>query len=80
MNKPIYSGFSILEISKILMYESWYEYIKPKYGDNVRLCYTDTVVLCFMLKLKIFLKILLMMLKNWFDTSNYECDRPLPKG
>ena len=37
MNKPIYLGFSILEISKILMYEFWYEYMKPKYDDNVKL-------------------------------------------
>ena len=42
MNKPIYLGLSILEISRILMYEFWYDYMKPKYGDNVKLCYTDT--------------------------------------
>ena len=42
MNKPIYLGFSILEISKILMYEFWYDYMKLKYGDNVKLCYMDT--------------------------------------
>ena len=42
MNKPIHSGFSILEISKTLMYEFWYDYIKPKYQNNVKLCYMDT--------------------------------------
>ena len=42
MNKPIYLGLSILEISKILMYEFWYDYMKPKYGDNAKLCYMDT--------------------------------------
>ena len=42
MNKPIYLGLSILEISKILMYEFWYDYMKPKYDDNVKLCYIDT--------------------------------------
>ena len=42
MNKPIYLGLSILEISKLLMYEFWYDYMKPKYGDNVKLCYMDT--------------------------------------
>ena len=42
MNKPIYLGLSILEISKILMYEFWYDYMKPKYGDDVKLCYSDT--------------------------------------
>ena len=40
MNKPIYLRLSILEISKILMYEFWYDYMKPKY--NVKLCYMDT--------------------------------------
>ena len=42
MNKSIYLGLSILEISKILMYEFWYDYMKPKYDDNVKLCYMDT--------------------------------------
>ena len=42
MNKPVYLGLSILDISKTLMYESWYDYIKPKYQNNGKLCYTDT--------------------------------------
>ena len=42
MNKPIYLGLSILEISKTLMYEFWYDYMKPKYDNNVKLCYMDT--------------------------------------
>ena len=42
MNKPIYLGLSILEISKILMNEFWYDYMKPKYGNDVKLCYMDT--------------------------------------
>ena len=42
MNKPVYLGLSILEISKTLMYELWYDSIKPKFGDNVELCYMDT--------------------------------------
>ena len=41
-NKPIYLGLSILEISKILMYEFWYDYMKPKYDNNIKLCYMDT--------------------------------------
>ena len=35
MNKPIYFGLTILEISKLLMYEFWYDYMKPKYGDKI---------------------------------------------
>ena len=42
MNKPIYLGLSILETSKTLMYEFWYDYMKPKYNDNVKLCCMDT--------------------------------------
>ena len=42
MNKPIYLAFSILDLNKIVMYEFWYEYMKPKYTDNVKLCYMDT--------------------------------------
>ena len=38
MNKPVYLGMSILDISKILMYEFWYDYIKPKYKENAKLC------------------------------------------
>ena len=42
MNKPIYLGLSILEINKTTMYEFRYDYMKRKYGDMVKLCYTDT--------------------------------------
>ena len=42
MNKPVHLGLSILEISKILMHKFWYDYMKPKYGDNVKLRYMDT--------------------------------------
>ena len=42
MNKPIYLGLSILEISKLLICEFWYDYMKPKSCDNIKLCYMDT--------------------------------------
>ena len=38
MNKSVYLGMSILDITKTLMYEFWYDYIKPKYGDTTKLC------------------------------------------
>ena len=41
MNKPVYLGMSILDISKTLMYEFWYDYIKPNYRDKAKLCYMD---------------------------------------
>ena len=42
MNKPIYLGQAILDYSKILMHEFWYDYLRPKYGDKIKLCYMDT--------------------------------------
>ena len=42
MNKPVYLGMSILEISKTLLYEFWYDYIKWQYQNNAKLCYMDT--------------------------------------
>ena len=42
MNKPVYLGMSILDVCKTLMYDFWYNYVKPKYQDKVKLCYMDT--------------------------------------
>ena len=42
MNKAVYLGLSVLELSKILMYEFWYDYVKPKYDEKTKLCYMDT--------------------------------------
>ena len=46
MNKPVYIGQAILDLSKTLMYEIYYEYIRPKYGSRAKLCYmvTDSFV------------------------------------
>ena len=57
MNKPIYLGQAILDISKTLIYEFWYDYIKPKYGDEARLCYMDTDSFVLYIKQKIFTKV-----------------------
>ena len=56
LNKPVYLGFSILGISKTLMYEFSYDYMKPKCGDNVRLCYMDTDSLIMHVKTEDFYK------------------------
>ena len=79
-NKPIYLGLSILEISKILMYEFWYDYMKPKYNDNVRLCYMDTNSFVMHIKTNGFYKDIASDVEDRFDTSNYEVNRPLPTG
>ena len=42
MNKPVYLGLSILELSEIVMYEFWYDYVKPKDREKTKLCYIDT--------------------------------------
>ena len=64
MAKPLYLGMSILDISKILMYEFWYDYINPKYGDRAKLCYTDTDSFVIYIKTEDFLKIFPMMLRD----------------
>ena len=80
INKPIYLGQLILDISNTLMYEFWYDYIKPKYGDNARLCYMDTDSFAMHIKIEDIYKDIADNVKRWFDTSNYdEADkRPLP--
>ena len=80
MNKPIYLALSILEISKIIMYEFWYDYVKKKYGDMVKLCYMDTDILIMNIKTKDFYKDIAQDVEERFDTSNYDVDRPLPRG
>ena len=75
MNKPIYLGLSILEISKTLMYQFCYDYMKPKYGDNM-----DTNSFIMNIKTEDFYKDIANDVEKRFDTSNYEVDRPLPAG
>ena len=74
MNKPIYLGLSILEISKILIYEFWYDYMKPKFNDNVRLCYMDTDSFIMNIKTNDFYEDIASEVENRFDTSNYEAN------
>ena len=82
MNKPIYLCQVILDISKTLIYEFWYDYIKPKYGDKARLCYADTDSFVMYIKTEDFSKDIAGGVERWFDTSNYDekDKRPLPIG
>ena len=80
MNKPIYLRLSILEISKTLMYEFWYYYMKPRYGDNVKLCCMDTDSFIMHIKTEDFYKDIANDVEKRFDTSIYEVNRPLPSG
>ena len=70
MNKSIYLGLSVLEISKIIIYEIWYDYMKRKYGDMVKLCYTDTESLVMTIKTKDVYKDIAQDVQERFDTSN----------
>ena len=69
MNKPIYLCLSILEISKKLMYEFWYDYMKPKYDSFVM-----------HIKAEDFYKDISHDVEKRFDISNYDVNRPLPTG
>ena len=80
MSKPIYLGLSILEISKTLMYEFWYDYTKPKYGNDVKLYYMDTDSFVMDIKTNDFYRDIANDVESRFDTSNYEVNRPLPTG
>ena len=80
MNKPIYLGLSIIEISKTLMYEFWYGYVKPQYQNNAKLCYMDTDSLIINMKTEDFYEDIANDVEKRFDSSNYEVNIPLPKG
>ena len=73
---------SILDIIKILMYEFWYNYFIPKYGDKAKLRYTDTDSFIIYIKIKDFFEDICNGVEKWFDTSNYnKKDKiPLPIG
>ena len=82
MNELIYLSMSILDIGKILMYKFWYVYIKPKYGDRAKLCYTDTDSFIINIIAEDFYKDIANNVEKWFDTSNYDKNDeiPLPIG
>ena len=82
MKKPMYLDMSILDISKTLIYDFWYNYIKPKYGDRAKLCCMDTDSFVIRIKTEDFYKDIAGDVERWFDTSNYDENdkRPLPIG
>ena len=82
MDKPIAVGQAILDISKTLMHEFWYDYLKQKYQDNIKLCYMDTDSFILQIQTDDFFKDINNDVNKWFDTSNYEKNdnRPLEIG
>ena len=78
MNKPVCLGMSILDISKTLMCEFWYNYVKPKYQDNAKLCYIYTDSFIMYIKTDDAYEDIANDVEKWLDTSSYEVDKPLP--
>ena len=76
----VYLGQAILDLSKIVMYEFHYDYMIPKYGDRLKLCYMDTDSLVYHIKTKDFYADIADDVQTRFDTSGYIPDRPLPVG
>ena len=62
------------------MYEIWYDYIKPNYGEKAKMCYMDKDSFIVYIKIDDIYKNIVQDVETRFDTSNYELDRPLPKG
>ena len=78
MNKPIYLGMSILDVSKTPMYEFWYDYIKPKYKEKAKLCYMDTDSFVINVFTEEFFEDINNDVERWFDMSNYDKNDKTP--
>ena len=80
MNKTAHSGLSILEMSKTVMYEFWYDYVKPKYREKAKLCYMDLYSFIVCIETENIYVDIAKDVETRFDTSNYELDGLLPEG
>ena len=82
MNKPVYLGMCILDLSKIIMFDFHYNYIKPKYGKQAKLLFTDTDSFLYEIQTEDFYKDIAGDVWDRFDTSDYPEDHPsgIPTG
>ena len=78
IHEHVYLGLSILDQSKIVMYEFWYDHVKQKYDENARVCDLDTDSFFVHVKTDDNCKDIAEDIEARFDTSNFEIDRPLP--
>ena len=81
-NKPVYLGMCILDLSKTLMFDFHYSYIKKKYGDKAKLLFTDTDSLMYEIQTEDFYEDIKGDVKDRFDTSDYPSNHPsgIPTG
>ena len=77
MNKPVDLRISVLQISKTLICELWYDFIKPNYQQNAKLCYIDTDSFIIYIKTEDVYEDIANDVEKRFDTSNYEVNRSL---
>ena len=75
-NRPIYIVMCVLDLSKLLLYDYYYNYLKPKYGENCQLLYTDTDSLLLHVHCEDFYKDMGEVL-HLYDTSDYPKDHPM---
>ena len=82
LKKPVYFGQAILDLSKTIMYQLYYDYMEPKYGGKIKLCYWGKESFVYEIKIKVFYKDITEDVEARFDTSGFSKDdnRSKPTG
>ena len=80
MNEPVSSVLPILDLKKTVMYEFWYDYVKPKFSEKAKLCFMDIDSFIVRIKTDDIYNGIVEFVETKFDIFNYEFDRSLPKG
>ena len=80
MNKFVYLGLSMLNLSQTIRYEFWYDYVKPKQGEDAKLCYVNANSFIIYVRIEDIDKDIAEDIKTRFKTSDFELYTPLPKG
>ena len=80
MNKPVYLGQAILDLSKLVIYKFHYDYMIPKYGENLKLCHMDTNFRVYHIKTEDFYSDIAGDVKERFNTSGFTENIPILMG